>query len=115
MSYITSYQPQSVTFTHGKGVWLWDKTGKQYLDGLSGIAVTGLGHSHPNITKAITEQAEKLLHTSNAYVIEHQEHLAEVLINKTGMQQLFMGNLHYDREPNRFLIDSHMSYEFLRE
>ena len=65
MSFITSYQPQPVSFTHGEGVWLWDKAGNQYLDGLSGIAVTGLGHSHPAIIKAITEQANKLLHTSN--------------------------------------------------
>jgi acetylornithine aminotransferase len=92
MSYITSYQPQNISFTHGKGVYLYDNKGREYLDALSGIAVTGLGHAHPQITEVICEQARKLIHTSNVYTIENQLKLAEKLTALTGMEQIFMGN-----------------------
>ncbi len=68
-----------VTFTHGKGIWLYDEHGKEYLDGLSGIAVCGLGHAHPDVTRTIQQQAALLLHTSNAFHIKAQEQLAEKL------------------------------------
>ncbi len=92
MAYITTYNPQPVTFTHGEGVYLYDKNNKAYLDALSGIAVTGLGHNHPEITKTICEQAGKLLHTSNVYHIENQEKLAEKLCKLSGMSQVFFTN-----------------------
>src|SRR5688572_20713022 len=92
MALITSYNPMPVTFTHGKGVWLYDEQGKAYLDGLSGIAVCGLGHAHPDVTKTIQEQAAKLLHTSNGFIIREQEHLAEKLTSMTGMDQVFFSN-----------------------
>jgi acetylornithine/N-succinyldiaminopimelate aminotransferase len=87
-----TYSPLPITFDHGQGVWLWDTTGKKYLDGLSGIAVCSLGHAHPAITAAITEQAGKLLHTSNLYHILDQQKLAEKLIQLSGMQQAFFCN-----------------------
>ena len=62
---MTNYAPQPVSFTHGEGVWLWDKDGKRYLDAVSGIAVCSLGHAHPAISKAICEQSARLLHTSS--------------------------------------------------
>lgn len=89
MALITSYNPLPITFTHGKGVWLYDEQGKAYLDGLSGIAVCGLGHAHPDVTKTIQEQAAKLLHTSNAYHIKQQELLAEKLTAMASMDQVF--------------------------
>lgn len=92
MSYITSYMPQDVVFSHGKGVWLWDNEGNRYLDGLSGIAVTGLGHCHPCLIESLKRQSEKLWHTSNVYQIEKQNQLAEKLCQLTGMKQVFMGN-----------------------
>lgn len=92
MALITSYNPMPITFTHGKGVWLYDDQGKAYLDGLSGIAVCGLGHAHPEVTKTIQEQAAKLLHTSNTYHIKQQELLAEKLTNMAGMEQVFFAN-----------------------
>jgi len=55
-----TYAPNPVSFARGEGVWLWDVNGKKYLDALSGIAVSGLGHAHPVFTKAINEQAERL-------------------------------------------------------
>ena len=64
-----TYARLPVTFSHGEGVYLFDTEGRRYLDGLSGIAVTGLGHAHPGVTAAIREQADKLVHTSNLYGI----------------------------------------------
>jgi acetylornithine aminotransferase len=92
MALITSYNPMPITFTHGKGVWLYDDQGKEYLDGLSGIAVCGLGHAHPDVTKTIQQQAAKLLHTSNAFHIKEQELLAEKLTKMAGMEQVFFSN-----------------------
>lgn len=92
MALITSYNPMPVTFTHGTGVWLYDEQGKEYLDGLSGIAVCGLGHAHPEVTQTIAQQAGKLLHTSNAFHIKEQELLAEKLTKMAGMEQVFFAN-----------------------
>ncbi len=92
MALVTSYNPIPVTFTHGKGVWLYDEQGKEYLDGLSGIAVCGLGHAHPEVTHTIQQQAAKLLHTSNTYHIKEQELLAEKLTQMAGMEQVFFAN-----------------------
>lgn len=92
MALITSYNPLPIAFTHGKGVWLYDAQGKAYLDGLSGIAVCGLGHTHPEVTKTIQEQAAKLIHTSNAFIIKEQELLAEKLTTMARMDQVFFCN-----------------------
>lgn len=92
MSLITCYSPLPVTFTHGEGVWLYDDQGKRYLDGLSGIAVCGLGHAHPEVTRTIQQQAAKLLHTSNGYHIKEQELLAEKLTTISKMEQVFFSN-----------------------
>ncbi|MFV9615677.1 MAG: aminotransferase class III-fold pyridoxal phosphate-dependent enzyme, partial [Gammaproteobacteria bacterium] len=71
-----TYAPLEITFDHGEGAYLWDTNNQKYLDALCGIAVCGLGHAHPAITKTISEQASKLLHTSNLYQIDKQQHLA---------------------------------------
>ncbi|KTC85081.1 aspartate aminotransferase family protein [Legionella brunensis] len=92
MALITSYNPLPISFTHGEGIWLYDDQGKAYLDALSGIAVCGLGHAHPDVTQTIQQQAAKLIHTSNAYHIKEQELLAEKLISISGMKQAFFGN-----------------------
>ncbi|CEG59066.1 aspartate aminotransferase family protein [Legionella fallonii] len=92
MALITCYNPMPITFTHGEGVWLYDDQGKAYLDGLSGIAVCGLGHAHPDVTRTIQQQAAKLLHTSNAFHIKEQELLAQKLCAMAGMEQVFFSN-----------------------
>lgn len=92
MTIITSYNPLPISFSHGKGIWLYDENNDAYLDTFSGIAVCGLGHAHPEITNAIQEQAAKLIHTSNAFRIKEQEQLAEQLIQITGMAQAFFTN-----------------------
>lgn len=81
-----------VTFTHGEGVWLYDEQGKKYLDGLSGIAVCGLGHAHPDVTRTIQEQAARLIHTSNVFHIKEQELLAAKLTSMARMEQVFFAN-----------------------
>jgi acetylornithine aminotransferase len=89
---MNTYGRLPVTFTSGQGSWLTDSEGKQYLDALSGIAVCGLGHAHPAVTKALCEQADKLIHTSNLYGIERQQALAEALRRVSGMDNVFFSN-----------------------
>ena len=91
-SVMPTYGRLDVAFAKGKGVWLTDTEGKQYLDALSGIAVCNLGHAHPAITKAISEQAATLIHTSNIYQIPLQTQLAEKLTDLSGMEQVFFCN-----------------------
>ena len=89
---VTAYQSLPVAFTHGRGCYLWDSNGKQYLDALCGISVTSLGHDCPAVTEAIRDQAGKLLHCSNLYTIEWQQRLADLLCEASGMQRVFFGN-----------------------
>lgn len=67
---LPTYPPQPVTFVKGNGTELWDETGKRYLDFLCGLAVTSLGHAHPEVAHAIALQAEQLLHVSNLFGTE---------------------------------------------
>jgi len=87
-----TYRQLPVSFNRGDGIYIWDNQQNRYLDALSGISVTSLGHSHPAITQAITEQAARLLHTSNLYHIENQQKLADLLCEVSGMEQAFFGN-----------------------
>ncbi|MBT7478567.1 MAG: acetylornithine transaminase [Gammaproteobacteria bacterium] len=87
-----TYGRLPVSFTKGEGVWLWDEHGNRYLDALSGIAVCGLGHSHPAVTQAICEQAATLLHTSNLYGIPNQQQLADRLCEISTMENVFFSN-----------------------
>jgi len=93
MSHVmNTYKRLPVVFERGEGCWVWDKQGKRYLDALAGIAVCGLGHSHPKLVQAITAQAAKLIHTSNLYGIELQEQLGERLAAISGMDEVFFCN-----------------------
>ena len=87
-----TYAPQPVAFARGEGVWLWDTEGRRYLDALAGIAVNGLGHAHPVLTRAIAEQAARLIHTSNLFRVVEQERLAERLCALAGMDNAFFTN-----------------------
>jgi len=87
-----TYKRLPVTFSHGEGSWLVDTDGKRYLDALSGIAVCGLGHSHPKVTEAIADQAGKLLHTSNLYGIALQQQLGDTLTTMSGLDRVFFSN-----------------------
>ena len=87
-----TYNRKQIAFESGKGMKLYDKDGKEYYDFLAGIAVCALGHSHPTLVKAITEQAGKLIHTSNYYYIEPQARLAENICNSTCADRVFFAN-----------------------
>lgn len=89
---MNTYARQPVTFVKGEGVWLWDEQGKRYLDALAGVAVNGLGHAHPRLVAAISEQAGKLIHVSNVYHIAEQERLAVKLSEISGLDKVFFCN-----------------------
>lgn len=93
MSHVmNTYGRLPVAFSHGEGSYLFDTSGKRYLDALSGIAVSTLGHNHPDLVKAIADQATKVLHTSNLYGIPNQESLADRLAALSGMDEVFLCN-----------------------
>lgn len=87
-----TYARLPIGFTHGEGPWLWGTDGERYLDAVSGIAVCGLGHAHPQISQAICEQSSKLLHVSNLYQISEQEKLGQRLCALAGMDKVFLCN-----------------------
>lgn len=87
-----AYARQPVSFVRGRGARLWDAQGVEYLDAIAGVAVTSLGHAHPEIAAVIAEQAGMLLHTSNVFRIDWQETLGERLGALTGMQKAFFCN-----------------------
>ncbi|WP_193161202.1 aspartate aminotransferase family protein [Microbulbifer hainanensis] len=87
-----NYGNRTLTLVRGEGNYVWDDTGRRYLDALSGIAVCGLGHCHPAVTEALQDQAGTLLHVSNLYNIPAQEQLAEKLVAQSGMDNVFFSN-----------------------
>tara|TARA_Y100000992_G_scaffold204942_1_gene140039 strand:- start:370 stop:1536 length:1167 start_codon:yes stop_codon:yes gene_type:complete len=89
---MNTYNRKQVSFVKGEGVYLWDEHDNKYLDALCGLAVTSLGHSHPEISKAVHEQSQTLIHTSNAFVIKQQELLAERLCKLSGLNNVFFCN-----------------------
>ncbi|MCX8086182.1 MAG: aspartate aminotransferase family protein [Rhodocyclaceae bacterium] len=89
---MNTYARQAVAFTHGVGCQLFDAAGKRYLDGLAGIAVNTLGHAHPRLVAALTEQIGRLIHVSNVYRVTEQERLADRLTALSGMDEVFFCN-----------------------
>ncbi|MDG1689010.1 MAG: aspartate aminotransferase family protein [Gammaproteobacteria bacterium] len=91
-SLMPTYGRLDIAFTRGEGVWLYDDNDEAYLDALSGIAVCNLGHCHPAVSRAISEQANTLIHTSNIYQVPLQSELATKLTQLSGMSQAFFCN-----------------------
>ncbi len=89
---MNAYPRLPAAFVRGAGAWLSDEQGKRYLDAVAGVAVCGLGHCHPAVTAAISEQAGQLVHTSNLYRIPLQETLAARLTGVAGMDNAFFCN-----------------------
>jgi acetylornithine/N-succinyldiaminopimelate aminotransferase len=88
-----TYGMPPVALAHGKGCMVWDLDGNSYLDLIAGIAVSALGHAHPAIVAAVTEQAGRLMHTSNLYLHEPQVRLAERIIGLLGVDgRVFFAN-----------------------
>ena len=84
-----TYGRLPLALSHGRGCWVWDTTGKKYLDGLGGIAVNTLGHAHPKLVPALQEQIGKLIHSSNYYHVPLQEQLAAKLCELSGLTNVF--------------------------
>jgi len=89
---LPTYARNELAFERGEGAYLFSTDGKKYLDFASGIAVTGLGHSHPHLVKALIEQGQKLWHCSNLFQIPEQKRLAERLVANTFADTVFFGN-----------------------
>ncbi len=89
---VPSYGRFDLVFSHGQGSYLFDVAGKRYLDLGAGIAVCCLGHAHPAITEALTEQSRKLIHVSNLYFTEPQGRLAAELVKRLGAGKCFFAN-----------------------
>ena len=87
-----TYSRLPISFEKGEGVWVFDKANNKYLDALSGIAVNTLGHNHPSLVKAISDQAVKFIHVSNYYYIEEQSILADKLVKLSGLSSVFFCN-----------------------
>jgi acetylornithine aminotransferase len=87
-----TYAPQPIAFARGEGAWLWDTEGRKYLDGLSGIAVNGLGHNHPVLVPALQAQAARLIHVSNLFRVPEQEAAAERVCRIASMDNAFFAN-----------------------
>jgi acetylornithine/N-succinyldiaminopimelate aminotransferase len=89
---LPTYARNELAFERGEGAYLFSTDGRKYLDFASGIAVTGLGHSHPHLVKALIEQGQKLWHCSNLFQIPEQQRLGERLVANTFADSVFFGN-----------------------
>lgn len=89
---LNTYGRLPIVFDHGKGPWLYDTNGNRYFDTFSGVAVCGLGHSHPAVSEAIRRQSTSLLHCSNLFHTAPQHQLAQRLCRLSGMDGVFLAN-----------------------
>src|SRR5215217_5276232 len=89
---MNTYGRLPIALSHGQGVWVWDVNGKEYLDGLGGIAVNTLGHNHPQLVPALQHQISQIMHSSNYYHVPLQETLAAKLVELSGMTNVFFCN-----------------------
>ena len=91
-NYMNVFDRQNLCFTHGEGNRLFDTTGKEYIDFISGIGVNCLGYNHPELTEAISNQAKKLIHSSNLFYNQEQAILCEKMLAGTIFTKMFMAN-----------------------
>ncbi len=89
---MNTYGRLPIAFEHGEGCWLYDTNGNKYFDTFTGIAVCGLGHAHPAVTRAIKDQSGRLVHCSNLYHSPIQSKLAQELCSISGMDNVFFSN-----------------------
>jgi acetylornithine/N-succinyldiaminopimelate aminotransferase len=87
-----TYGRLPIAMSHGRGCRVWDTDGKEYLDGLAGIAVNTLGHNHPKLVPALQDQLTKMIHCCNYYQIPLQEQLAQMLVERSGLTNAFFCN-----------------------
>ncbi len=91
-SLLPSYKQPPFVLTRGKGCRVWDADGREYLDLCAGIAVISCGHGHPELVRAISEQAARLMHTSNLFYNDRGIELAAELVRRTGFARVFFCN-----------------------
>ena len=91
-SVLPTYNRAPLSFVKGEGVWLMEAGGERYLDLGAGIAVNVLGHANPALTEVLSEQAHKLWHTSNLYIVPEQQRLADLLVAHTFADTVFFTN-----------------------
>ena len=89
---MNTYGRLPIALTHGRGCRVWDTNGREYLDALAGIAVNTLGHAHPKLVLALQEQVAKMIHCCNYYHVPDQERLAQMLVERSGMTNVFFCN-----------------------
>lgn len=89
---LQNYARNPIIITHGDGPYMWDTTGKRYLDFIAGIGVNALGQNHPRIVAAIQDQAARLIHTSNLFYNEYQGPLAKRIAETSGLARTFFSN-----------------------
>lgn len=89
---VNSYARAPITFVKGEGARLWDDEGREYQDFLAGIAVCALGHAHPAVTRAISEQAARLTHVSNLFYTGPQAEVAELIVQNSFAEKVFFCN-----------------------
>jgi len=89
---MNTYARLPVAFERGEGAWLWDENGRRYLDAVSGLGVTALGHAHPRVSEVLCDQARLLIHTANLARIPWQEKLADPLAEVSGLERAFIAN-----------------------
>ncbi|MBL8603358.1 MAG: acetylornithine transaminase [Myxococcales bacterium] len=89
---LRNYKQPPLVMTRGEGCWLYDTEGKRYLDLYGGIAVCALGHAHPAIARAVSEQAARLVHIANYFYNDQQVRLAAELARRTGLERVFFCN-----------------------
>jgi acetylornithine/N-succinyldiaminopimelate aminotransferase len=87
-----TYARADIAFTHGSGAYLYTSDGRRYLDFVSGVASTALGHAHPRLVKALTDQANRVWLTSNLFRVDGQEHVAQILVNNSFAESVFFCN-----------------------
>ncbi len=114
------YKRADIAIVRGEGAYLYDDTGRRYLDFMAGIAVSSLGHCHPHVVRALTEQAQTLWHCSNRFRIPEQERLAQRLTSQSfadtaffcssGVEAIECGikmirrHFHHKGQPNRYRV-----------
>jgi len=89
---LPTYKRSSILFTHGRGAFVFDSSGKKYLDFLGGIAVNALGHAHPRIIGTIRRESARAIHFSNLFHNEFQGPLARKLVQWSGLDRVFFAN-----------------------
>lgn len=87
-----TYGRLPIALSHGNGCRVWDTNGREYLDGLAGIAVNTLGHNHPKLVPALQDQVAKMIHCCNYYQVPLQEELARLLVERSGLTNVFFCN-----------------------